>query len=201
MIFFLITIKSTAQSIEGFGVKFGLTSANTSFKLKYWQYDDNETKTGFNVAIFKDCLIDKTFFLSPIIQYSQKGFLHAYESGKVRLDILSIDILGKYKIDIGNNAIYFAIGPRVDILLNVQSSIIYLANTSYYIYWNSSNTYKDHSLGSTISAGFELFSTSDNQILFDLTYNQDFSNNLNGNNEIFESIKNHSIDFNLGIIF
>ncbi len=130
----MLPLSNYASTVEHYGVKIGLTSANQEFTgVLYFENVDIKRKNGFNAGIFIEILDFSNFSILTQLEYTQKGMIEENiatdESGNLvgqftiesTLNYLSVPISAKYSIPIQHFIPYLIAGLRYDYLISYNS--------------------------------------------------------------------------------
>lgn len=167
-------------------------------------------RAGFHAGLFTEWFDYNNLSLTTGINYEQKGTSYTAisyddfgrnlgeQTLSSRLDYLSIPILAKYTIQLGEKSVYILAGPRFDIFLGY-------AKDEGNLVWGNEDQYKDVVFG--ISVGFGLARTifESREIFVEFIYNYDPFWLFESKYKLFtpmESeyrVKNESFNVSLGI--
>lgn len=209
----LFAVTAAAADIS-FGLKAGLALSNQDFEYQTDLGNDFDNRLGFQGGAFTEIALSPNLSLQADVQYIPAGFKIKFEettpdspegTGKIltvkpRIDYISIPLLVKAGLPSGEIKPYLLAGPRVNIKVGANQSL--MAPLYDYI--------KDVSFGLTVGAGTEVRVSPKVALMFEFTYNPDFTNIFKADEfaSIFlrptptlESIKNRTISIQVGMRF
>ena len=181
-IFLVLAPGSHAQTARGLGIYGGLVMANQNWHSPNLQ-PTWKNRPGFTFGVFSELAAGRTVALVAELSYAQKGMQEKqpvtnadspYPSGEFiihdnRLDYLSLNLLGKFRVGTKNIAPYFCTGPRVDILLTKNVSPIF-AET--YAEWRNT------AFGLSAGVGTEVRGSLPFSVLVEIRYDYDLTKSL-----------------------
>lgn len=201
----LVVNEAHPQLIKSYGLKAGITSADQTFDWSSIPDPSTERRVGFCLAAYAEWLNLPAFSVVTQLEYNQRGVgekLYVLRFGPSgsritdtqvfysRLDYLSIPILAKTEIPLGNVRPFIAIGPRLDFLLGYQTTESKLLYNTFY------DDFRGLVLGGSVSIGIVMEGLFPFAITFEGRYNHDFS--YSQSNQLIK-IKNNAFDFWLGV--
>lgn len=203
--FLLFTITVNAQLFSNFGFKLGYTSSVLTFDEARPEigneYPEHSRKGGFNFSIFGESKITPNIFIVSGLEYSQKGFTtNGGLRDTVRFHVISLEVLGKYKFNLGIVNPFITIGPRIDYLGGLERDLEYQGEDLFFD-WAWIDTYNTFNFGGTISAGLEFDITEDKSLFIEFSYKPDITDMVAEDNQMFSNVKNKAIDISAGMIF
>jgi hypothetical protein len=165
---------AASQPLGRYGVKAGLTSATWNWKMAGSDVSDLERRTGVDAGIFAEWFRMPAFSLLSELHFVQKGMKNAipvtsaespegtgeYVRNNVRLDLLSIAVLPKLRMETGFGEVYALAGLRLDISLSQKATVegpgperFYLQSFQFLV-----DKFRKTQMGGTvgIGAGFDL---------------------------------------------
>lgn len=209
IIFFLFNLPYNLypKPLNKWGFKTGISVSNQNMKYKSIEIDrDFDNYIGLNFDAFMNIFDYKIFEVVSQISYSQKGCIERiiptycdpinnnYFEGKAlnfknKIDYVSFFILGKLNSDLKILNPYIILGPRIDFLINTESTSI-----PKQIY----NDLKKYNWGLSIGVGTEFNLLIPYKMLVEIQYSPDFQ-------KIYETqflnIEKTSYEIKFGIIF
>ena len=199
--------QSNAQLVKSYGVKAAFTSSSQSFSYSNPPFPgfgpDIKRRTGFGIALFAEWLNQPVISIVSQIEYTQRGIgeeivitgpsgptILRTEVRDKRLDYLSIPILAKASVPLGDFMPYILVGPRADFLLGYRDEFI--VGTSIY------QDFKKTMFGGVVGAGFELTRMLPTPVFLEFRYNVDFGDSYDTN---LLKVRNSAYDIWVGVAF
>ena len=203
----LIPDFSKAQILSKWGVK----TAFTRSKFEVEQFSDfTSWRSGLNVALFGERIVNDFITVSTSLEYIQKGYVNEQvetdESGKeiqdvranTRLDYLSL--LPVFKIQFPKREIspFLTFGPRVDYLFHVsKGQFRFMHNIT--VTDDFADFVESFVIGSSLSGGVQMPVFEKLRISLEFRYNIDFTDSAK--EPVQYLIKNKAYDIWLGLAF
>ena len=197
----LIPVGTTAQIVNGYGIKLGAARATQSWTYTSFSDPDLESRTGLDMAAFIELFDLKLANVLIEAHYIQKGFKERFPvttpgdpagtgeflTFKPRVDYLSFPVLAKINLPMTFSP-YIIAGPRFEIRVGEKPQA----------YEAVLGNLRRTEVGATIGFGFQPLMLSPVTLLAEVRYSPNFS-------KAFENsalnVKNKSFEFLAGIKF
>ncbi len=106
-------LSSNAQSLI---IKGGLSMSNMTIKDDNATYsDDFKTKTGFHIGVAGELPLFAGVIFEPGLMFATKGYKIDLADASISLNYVDVPLNLKYKLDIGNFAIWGSVGPYIGV--------------------------------------------------------------------------------------
>ena len=198
-----------SQTIDGYGIKSGISSAWQTETIGNDNIEGIKNVVGFNFGVYAKWFDTKFFYLNTEINFTQKGKktdilisnseqpngTGEYIKEKLQLNYFSILLLPSIYKEIGNIKLYAISGPRMDIFLskNVEVTGPEPLSSINKNYTNEMiEKYSKVGLGVTLGIGFQINKVLPVQLGLEARYNPDLTKTYDNG---FYSIKNNSLEF------
>ncbi len=201
---FVLTLSTSihAQFLRGCGLKAGIVAANQKWNYAYSFEHTYDYKWGLTLGGFIEFLDDDYFSIVVEAQYTQKGMYLSipvttetqpdgtgeYITHSPRTDYLSLPLLLKVRYSIPVVTPYIIIGPRLDVLLSKNGDGFDVVIEKF----------DATDFGLTIGLGMRFSGLLPNDVLTEFRYNPNLNNSFDNN---YLTVRNHSLDFMVGIYF
>jgi hypothetical protein len=194
---FLSISNSNAQLIKSYGLKIGTATATQSFDYNSNLSFDTEYRWGYDIGAFVEFFNIPQLSLLTEAHYIQKGYAVTLEETtitnpagtgnfityRIRLDYLSIPILGKVRYETNSVTPYIYFGPRFDFLLSKS---------------NESTNYNSTELGGTFGGGMQFSFITMPKFLIEGRFSPTFTNTFQNQ---YVTVQNRSFEFLVGVEF
>jgi hypothetical protein len=168
LLFVLLTGCCYGQFIGGYGIKGGITWANQEGSF-------GENRTGVNIGFFLHSFPQQSFSLISSLEYTQRGGgvsfddLRGGDTWYLRLDYLTLPVLGRMTFSVSKASIFFLAGPRLDLLLNTGGDERLSSHPL-----SDSDNYNRFVLGGTVGFGVNIPTVWRISSFLEFRYNGDF---------------------------
>jgi hypothetical protein len=199
----VITVSAQAQSVKGWGVLAGYTSADQEWEPSLF---DTKSREGFHAGIYAEWLNLPYVSVVTGLMYTQKGAgdempITGEDSPTVleirtdyaKFDYLSLPVLGKVSLPWGTLSPYLLAGPRLDILLGHSQDHDFMKSVN--------EEYEPVVVGLTAGAGVQAPGILPGNAFVEFRVNLDITEAFKGGNPnlVDVDIKNKSFDISLGV--
>lgn len=205
----IAAVSANAQLYKGFGIKAGTSIANQTFTYNGEAEDFTEYKFGFTAGIFKEFHIIQNLKTQIGINYSRKGSLleviETDEFGNItgkgyiheNFDFITAELYAKYNLLKSSINPYIIAGLRLDFYLSQHS--FYRNSNGKEIEDNGIPVTNNKILAASLGAGLEYQASKLFSLFLEGTYNPDFTNIVNNENNF--QLRGRSFDIRTGIKF
>jgi len=198
---FLIIIRSSAQIINSYGLKAGVSSSFQTYPLTSDEDYSSDSRFGIDAGIFVELFNNKRINLLAEAHFIQKG-MKVSKTEKTRLNYLSFPLLAKFNILSPHLSLHLTAGPRADILLGYNEG-------------NFTGIYKSAkkiNYGMTLGAGISRKISAKTSLLAEFRFSKDFTSfsvtdyyldsyHYTFNNGAGVNFKTTSLEFLVGVSF
>lgn len=175
------------------GIKAGLSM--TSAKYIYLERKGLvSNKIGIQVGLISEIPISNTIYINSGILFSQKGTMYNFfdpEEFNLSINYLELPLNISYKYYLGSKKIFAQVGPYLGYVLS--NKFLYSGNEESYGYGSSANEMNRLDIGLNFGTGLEI-----SKVQFGINYGLGLTNITNHR---FETLKNRTLSFSVGILF